>query len=255
MSKTLSTEALATNHSATTHATTGPGIPLPVIIGVLLLRTVLLFGGSLVLTPLVGGYHRALAWTNVTIVPIDVISLLVVRGLLHRQGRTIRGVLGARFRDTGWAALCTLILMVIFFLGSFAANLIAYQGPPPVASGGGQPPLWLGIWAITIMPVTIALAEELLYRGFAMHALTGRLGRFGSLLVVSAFFALQHSALTDLDPRAQLARFITTFVGGMALGMLYRWRQRLWPVVVAHWVLDVLGLGLPLLLAALGNLG
>lgn len=225
--------------------------PLLVVVGVLLLRPALLFASNLALAPILGSYRRALPFANVAIVPIDVLCLLLVRTLLHRQGRTIRGVLGARWRDSGWAALCAVILLVAFLAGNFVANLIAYQGPPPTPVGGGTPPLWLGIWAITIMPITIALAEQLLYRGFALDTLAGRFGAVGSLLFVSFFFALQHTALTPLDGRAQLARFITTFVAGITMGLLYRWRKLLWPVVVAHWFLDVIGLGLPLLLAAL----
>ncbi|OYO04110.1 CPBP family intramembrane glutamic endopeptidase [Enemella evansiae] len=244
MSKTLSIPGPTTTPTALART------PLLVVLGVLLLRTALLFASNLALAPIVGGYQRALLWANVAIVPIDGICLVLVRALLHRQGRTIRGVLSARLRDSGWAALCSLILIVAFVAGNYAANLIAYQGPPPMGTVP-QVPLWLGIWAITIMPITIALAEQLLYRGFALDTLAGRLGAVGSLLVVSFFFALQHAALTPLDGRAQLARFITTFVAGIAMGLLYRWRKRLWPVVVAHWFLDVVGLGLPLLLAAL----
>ncbi|OYO24732.1 CPBP family intramembrane metalloprotease [Enemella dayhoffiae] len=218
----------------------------------LLLRTGLLFAGNLLLTPLVGGYHRALAWSNVTIVAVDLICLMAVRALLHRQGRSVRGVLAARARDTGWALLCFVILAVAFFAATFLGNLIAYQGAPPAPAGSGHPPLWLGIWAISIMPVTIALAEELVYRGYAMDSLQGRFGAAGALLISAAFFGLQHSALTAWDPRAQLARFVATFLGGVVLGLLFRWRKRLWPVVVAHWLLDVLGLGVPLLLGALG---
>ena len=101
------------------------------------------------------------------------------------------------------------------------------------------------------MPVTIALAEEGLYRGYAAEVLESRFHKNAALVVIAFFFALQHAALTPLSPRAQLARFITTFLGGLLLGgMRWRCRRGLWPLVVAHWGLDVLGLGLPILLAS-----
>jgi uncharacterized protein len=37
---------------------------------------------------------------------------------------------------------------------------------------------------------------------------------------------------------------------GLVLGALYLWLRRLAPVVFAHWLVDVLGLGLPILVMA-----
>ena len=222
----------------------------PLILGVLLLRTVLLFAGTAVLTPLLGGYHRALIWSNVTIVVVDVISILVIGRLLHRRGETLRGLIGARFRDTGWALLCFVIVVAGFLVATFIGNLVAYRGPP-LDFVVFAPPLWLGVWSLLVMPVTIAFAEELLYRGWAQRELTARTSRGLGVLIMAVFFALQHAALTRLDVEAQLSRFVAMFLVGLLFGVLYLWRRRLWPLIVAHWLLNVVGLGLPVLLTAL----
>jgi len=136
-------------------------------------------------------------------------------------------------------------------VSTFIGNLIAYQGPPPASGVMHGVPMWMGWWALLVMPVTIALAEEGLYRGYAAEALESRLHKIAALVVIAFFFALQHTALTSLSPRAQVARFVTTFLGGLLFGgMRWRWRGGLWSLVVAHWGLDVLGLGLPILLAS-----
>jgi membrane protease YdiL (CAAX protease family) len=41
---------------------------------------------------------------------------------------------------------------------------------------------------------------------------------------------------------------IDTAAPGLVLGALYLWLKRLAPLVFAHWLIDVLGLGLPILI-------
>ena len=222
------------------------------VVALLLMRTVLLFIGTGVVLPFVGWiYNRALLWADVTVVIVDVITLLVLSRLLARQDRRLRDLLAPSWSATAWGLLAFIILFVGFFVSTFIGNLIAYQGPPPASGVSHGVPMWMGWWTLIIMPVTIALAEEGLYRGYAAEALESRLHKAAALVVIAFFFALQHTALTSLSPRAQVARFVTTFLGGLLFGgMRWRWRGGLWSLVVAHWGLDVLGLGLPILLAS-----
>ncbi|WP_432559216.1 CPBP family intramembrane glutamic endopeptidase [Granulicoccus sp. GXG6511] len=234
-------------------AGTGPARPVawPVIIGVLLVRTALLFAANGVFTLVTGDYGQGLLWANVTIVAVDVICIGLIAHLARRQGRTLRDLVQFRLRDTGWAALLCLIVSIGFFACSFIGNLVAYQGPPPAPTATFTPPLWLGLWSLLVLPITVAVAEELLYRGWAQPELARRTNQLAGLVIMAFFFGLQHAALTPLDAQAQLARFVTTFLAGLMFGALYLWRKRLWPLIVAHWFVDVVGLGLPALLAAL----
>jgi len=210
------------------------------VVALLLMQTVLLFVGTGVVLPFVGWiYNRALLWADVTVVIVDVITLLVL------------SLLAPSWSGTAWGLLAFIILQIGFSASAFIGNLIAYQGNPPASGVMHGVPMWMGWWALLIMPMTIALAEEGLYRGYAAEALECRFHKNTALVVIAFFFALQHTALTPLSPRAQLARFITTFLGGLILGgMRWRCRRGLWPLVVAHWGVDVLGLGLPILLAS-----
>jgi len=222
------------------------------VVALLLMRTVLLFAGTGIVLPFVGWiYNRALLWANVTVVIVDVITLLVLSRLLARQDRRLRDLLAPSWSGTAWGLLAFIILQIGFSASTFIGILVAYQGDPPASGVLHGVPMWMGWWVLLVMPVTIALAEEGLYRGYAAEALESRFHKAAALIVIAFFFALQHAALTPLSPRAQLARFITTFLGGLLLGGM-RWRCRggLWPLVVAHWGLDVLGLGLPILLAS-----
>ena len=222
------------------------------VVVLLLMRTVLLFAGTGIVLPFVDWiYNRALLWANVTVVIVDVITLLVLSRLLARQDRRLRDLLAPSWSGTAWGLLAFIILQIGFSASTFIGFLIAYQGDPPASGVLHGVPMWMGWWVLLVMPVTIALAEEGLYRGYAAEALESRFHKAAALIVIAFFFALQHAALTPLSPRAQLARFITTFLGGLLLGgMRWRCRRGLWPLVVAHWGLDVLGLGLPILLAS-----
>lgn len=222
------------------------------VLVLLLMRTVLLFAGTGIVLPFVGWiYNRALLWANVTVVIVDVITLLVLSRLQARQDRRLRDLLAPSWSGTAWGLLAFIILQIGFSASTFIGILVAYQGDPPASGVLHGVPVWMGWWALLVMPVTIALAEEGLYRGYAAEALESRFHKAAALVVIAFFFALQHAALTPLSPRAQLARFITTFLGGLLLGgMRWRCRRGLWPLVVAHWGLDVLGLGLPILLAS-----
>ena len=222
------------------------------VVALLLMRTVLLFACTSIVLPFVDWiYNRALLWANVTVVIVDVITLLVLSRLLARQNRRLSDLLAPSRPATAWGLLAFIILQIGFSTSIFIGILVAYQGNPPGSGVMHGVPMWMGWWALLIMPVTIALAEEGLYRGYAAEALESRFHKAAALVVIAFFFALQHAAVTPLSPRAQLARFITTFLGGLLLGgMRWRCRRGLWPLVVAHWGVDVLGLGLPILLAS-----
>ena len=235
--------------------------PLLILIGLLLLRTVLLFVGDTIaygiartLDP-AATWNQSIVWSNLSIVAIDVVTVIVVALVLRRAGSGLGAILRTTTpgRDIAWGLLMTLIVHLGFLVTTFLGNVIAYQGAPPAPTSTFQPPLWLGLWCLLVMPATIAVAEEVLYRGYLQSVLTARWGRIVGLVVMSAAFGLQHLALTPYDPQAWLARFVTTFGAGIMFGLLAMWMKRLWPLIIAHWLLDVVGLGLPMLFFALNG--
>jgi hypothetical protein avisC_06203 len=117
----------------------------------------------------------------------------------------------------------------------------------------GPVPLWLGIWAILLMPVTIALAEEVLYRGYLLARVQSRFGQAMGFILVAAGFGLQHLVFAVGDGRAMLSRVLALFLVGLAVQAMYVWFRRLWPLVIGHWLLDAVFLGLPLLGLALAR--
>lgn len=243
----------------TTGAAQGAPVALGVIVALLLLRTVLLFIGDGVSYGIAAAldleFVQVLAYSaNVWIVGVDIISVLAVVWLLRRRGRTLRGLIGGfRGVDIGWGLLVFVIAGITLFVGTFIGNLIVFQGPPPMPEQGFSAPLWLGLWSLILMPVTIAVAEEVVYRGYAQEELMRRSGVAVSVLVPAVFFGLQHAAISATGLDDMLARVIGTFIAGVVFGLLRIWLKRLAPLIIGHWLLDVVGLGVPMLMLALAS--
>ena len=83
------------------------------VVALLLMRTVLLFVGTGVVLPFVGWiYNRALLWADVTVVIVDVITLLVLSQMLARQNRRLRDLLAPSRLGTAWGLLAFIMLFM-----------------------------------------------------------------------------------------------------------------------------------------------
>lgn len=238
-----------TDAFAATKSPSTPAAPVWRIAGVLALRPllILLLGAGLLAAQL------TLMYANALIVIIDVIALVAVALALRAEGRRLRDLFGCpRWTDLAWGALFLLILTVGFFASNYVANLIVFGGAPPVPTGDlPRVPLWVGLIAVLIAPLSIAMAEEAVYRGYAQPRLQRHLGRIGALVLVAVVFGLQHAGFALTSAPDVAARVLTTLLAGLILGGLWLWLRRLMPLVLAHWGLDLLFLGLPTLALAL----
>lgn len=226
----------------------GDAVPALRVAGVLAVRPVLiaLLGIALIAANL------SLMYTNALVVLVDVVALGVVALAMRAEGRRLRDLFAPlRWVDLAWGALLLVILVVGFLVANFAANLIVYGGAPPVADTTPVVPLWVGLVAVLVAPLSIALAEEAVYRGYAQPRLQRSLGRIGALVVVALVFGIQHTGFVLTSGPAVAAKVLTTVLAGLLLGALWLWMRRLLPLVIAHWGLDVLLLGLPVLALAL----
>ena len=257
MKKTQITPSMSLAHEPPLPSSTNK-TSITVLVALLLFRSVLLligdgatYGIARVLNPQ-ATLASVLLYSNVFVVAVDIITVAVLATVLRREGKTLRSLIN-RFRisDLSWGLLLFVLGMVGFFIATYVGNLIVYQGPPPTGVvSAAAVPLWLALWSIVVLPVTVAVAEESLYRGYLQARLTTRFGLWIGLLVPALFFGLQHVAFSLTTPQAATARVITMALVGVMFGALYLWRKRLGQLIIAHWLIDVVGLGLPLLLIA-----
>ncbi len=100
--------------------------------------------------------------------------------------------------------------------------------------------LWMLLLVLGVLP---GFGEELLFRGFALRAVLGVLGRTGAVLLSAALFGLAHGDLVHGG---------AAFALGLYLGIVAVRTGSVWPAIVCHLannlagVLSVaLGLGVP----------
>src|SRR5690606_11394254 len=113
---------------------------LIVLLGLLLVRTVLLFAGAGLLYAVgravdpTTTWDRMLLWSNVSIVVIDIITIALVAVALKRSGSGLGALLRTRTpgRDIAWGLLLSVITYVGFIVTSFIGNFAAYQAAPPI---------------------------------------------------------------------------------------------------------------------------
>ncbi|MDO4258882.1 MAG: type II CAAX endopeptidase family protein [Actinomycetaceae bacterium] len=192
---------------------------------------------------------------NVAIIGIDILTLVVLHFFMKAEGKRLRDLfLPFKAIDIAWGLLAFLIFVVTWWIASFISWLIVYQGQMPTA-GYSQPsiPLWLGLISVVIMPITIALAEEALYRGYLQTRLSTRFGAVSGLLLSAIVFGIQHIGFRLPNIQASAVQVLTTLIAGLVLGGLMLWFKRTGPLVIAHWGLDFLFLGLPALFLAIAN--
>lgn len=193
-------------------------------------------------------------------VPVNVACL----ALLARGGRA-RGLLGERpwLRGSDVAyGLLWLFVMFVPFAAAMSLVVLLLAGPagfagawetvfvPPTGAEvalGEAVSLALAVLVIALFPVTNAPVEELYYRGHAQ----GELEEQGApawlaVLLPAALFGVQHLFLAP-SAAAMLVYVVAFTAWGATAGVIYRRRRRLMPLIVAHFLTNLMTSAVPLL--------
>ncbi|WP_105567031.1 CPBP family intramembrane glutamic endopeptidase [Microbacterium halophytorum] len=185
-----------------------------------------------------------------TILPVNVLTWVVVIRTLRRRGTRVRDMLVPGPRGIGidvlwgfvWLAALYLPFagaligtLAIFEPDPFAAFETAFASPSTLVDiPAAIAPLVAVVGVVLFAPVN-APVEELAYRGIAQRGLGGWAG----VVVPSVAFGFQHLwfAATWSAAAAMFAAFT---VWGLGSALIARWQGRLLPIVIAHFVVNVL---------------
>lgn len=194
-------------------------------------------------------------FATVALLPVNVASLLIVRHLVHRHGGTVRGLIGferARLgRDLLWGLLW-LVLLYLPFVVSIIAVMWALHGaamfdrfetvffdPAAMPALPGPALAVLVVVAVLSFAPLNAPAEELVYRGYAQRGLASRLPVGGSIAVSALAFGLQHAFFAPTVDAVVV--YVCAFtVWGALSGIIVQRQGRLMPVIVAHFLVNLL---------------
>lgn len=154
---------------------------------------------------------------------------------LQRQGLAMSALL----RGTGAAeklSLLPAVTMFVAFNGLFAAYIWfvnAYMdGWPEYSDWGTAQTLFM----ILVVPLTAAITEEFIWRGYILRSLLERTTAWRAILLSALSFAFIHGLMPD--------RLLVTFLIGVVAGYYYYRERRLLPLIFAHLFLDVWSFGI-----------
>lgn len=187
------------------------------------------------------------------LLPVNVICLLLVRRLVHRDGGSLRELIGfdrTRLgRDIGWGMLWIVVLYVPFVGATIGTMFVLFGGdafvsfervfaPDAAALPSFGTPLMTVIAVVAVLtfaPLN-APTEELVYRGYSQGGLWRR--PVLSVLLPSIAFGLQHVAFAPTLP-GMVVFAVAFFVWGVGSALIYRLQRRLMPLIIAHFIVNL----------------
>ena len=214
-------------------------------------------------------FGSALMMTNVTItLTADLGCFLLLVWLTRKEGIRLRDLIGFErkrlFMDILLGLGLFLLLIVLFVvIANIIAPLLVY-GPDifrasqsttaPFNANPFELPLWYFWWGVLVLPLGVGIMEEMTYRAYVLPrfiALTNK--PWVAILLMSLGFGVQHIAFALTSWQAALTRFLGMFLLAPVFALLYLKLKRLMPLIIAHWLLDLVGLGLFSLMAVLAT--
>lgn len=135
------------------------------------------------------------------------------------------------------------VAAVVPLMAALVLGVLTAVGPFAPGGRADWPPLAVLIVAATATAITAGLGEELLYRRFLQTRLEGLLGPWTGLLLASLLFGLMHVLSHGDGAVWERAAQVIAMQGttGIALGLMWATWRRIWVCVLAHVLINGLG--------------
>lgn len=238
--------------------------PAPVsrLVGLPLVRVVLV-GLASVLTWLLlvaagddAPFPPMMLYAAASMLVVNLVSLALVRRALHAEGLGARELIDFSWRRLGtdvlWGLLWLAVLWIPFALAVLVTGFALFGGdvftrfetlfydPTYVPTFDRTVLSVLAVLTVVTFAPLNAPTEELLYRGYSQGGLFGRGWRpVWAVLVPAAIFALQH-VFYAATPDTMVIYLVAFFVWGVGSGLIVRWQGRLMPIIVAHFLVNLM---------------
>ena len=153
-------------------------------------------------------------------------------GLFHRR-RDIRTLLRFRPMHLVAGAAAAAVLYGVFFAGHVVSSAVFDFAAPQVRHiytlrGSVHPVIIAALLVLLIAP-----GEELFWRGFVQHRLSGRFGPWWGYLLAAGLYALVHVWAMNLMLLA------AALMCGLFWGAVKQASKSLWPAIISHALWDV----------------
>lgn len=129
---------------------------------------------------------------------------------------------------------------VFALYGSDAPSAFATIFFDPASSVQMEPAVLLVISLVAVVPFMLinAPTEELVFRGYGLDGIASRWGATAAVFATSLLFGAQHIFFAASVP-GMLVYFIAFAVWGLCAALIVRRQGRLFPVVIAHWIVNI----------------
>lgn len=194
-------------------------------------------------------------WATLGLLPVNVLSLVLVRRFYRDRGVSLRVALGIQrgriWRDVFWGLLWLVVLNVPFAAVVAGSVFALYGGEAPAAFATiffdpasavpMDPVALLVVSLVAVVPFMLinAPTEELVFRGYALDGIAARRGAAAAIIATSLVFGAQHVLFAATVP-GMLVYFLAFTVWGLCAAIIVRAQGRLFPVVIAHWIVNVM---------------
>lgn len=201
------------------------------------------------------GFPPSTLWATVGLLPVNIFCLWLVLRLYRREGISLRDALGIRQgkigRDILWGLLWLFVVNIPYVLAISGTVFLLYGADAPAAfetifvnpeATTAISPVWLLVISIvSVIPFMIinAPTEELVYRGYVMRGLAEKHGGAFAVIATSVTFGVQHMAFAA-TPAGMIVFFVAFTVWGLGAAIIVRKQGRLFPIVVAHWLINIM---------------
>ena len=167
-------------------------------------------------------------------------ACLLLIGLLVRWRRHTRlTALGLRLPAWPWLAAGVPLGFAAYVLEDVGALIDRVILPTASSSNQcvGIRAEFGGSVALTLLAVAVIapISEEIIFRGFTFRWLRGRLPLWGAVLVSAVLFSAAHAGW------AEPALFLPVFLGGVLLAYVYAKSGSVWPGVIVHMTINIVG--------------
>lgn len=187
---------------------------------------------------------------------VNIFCFYLMHRLLKKEGRSLKEISGFRKERLGKdIAFGFLWLFVLYlpFVGAVIGTMFLLFGADfinqfetvfagDIANSVFERPRWL-LWfaaAVSlIFPFFNAPIEEIMYRGYAQPKLISGYGKVWlGILIPSVGFSLQHVMLAPSFESA-IVYAAAFFVWGLGSGIIFYKQQRLFPLIVCHFLVNI----------------
>lgn len=118
------------------------------------------------------------------------------------------------------------LLLSIFMVSTGALIIFLLNGIEWIDISGNLNSVFFG----GLLMLMVALAEEVVFRGYVLPNLSRSVNRWVALLISSMLFTIVHAG----NPEIPLTALINTFLGGLLLGVTFFYSGTLWLPVLFH---------------------